>query len=59
MVPLISTNGSVLNDENTFQYIREHSPCFTVIFVHRLSNSSPNYNIPTNGIFKMKVTAKQ
>ena len=40
MAPLIKTNGPVPNDENTPHYIREPPPCFTVIFVHRLSNSS-------------------
>ena len=45
MVPLISTNGPVPNDENTPQYIIEPPPCFTVIFVHCLSNSSPNQRL--------------
>ena len=39
MVPLISTNGPVPNNENTPQYIREPPLCFAVIFVHCLSNS--------------------
>ena len=54
MVSLVSTNGTVPNDENTLQYIREPLPCFTVLIVHCLSNSSPtqclmycmfNYNL--------------
>ena len=51
MVSLISTNGPVLNDENTSQYIREPPPCFTVIFVHCLSNSSPTCRLTYLYIF--------
>ena len=33
MVPLISTNGPVTNEENSPQYIRKPLPCFTVTFL--------------------------